>query len=189
TNGKGEKCHTPKDFDGSEDKYTTWLRTVNTYLRANESTVVTTSDESLFTTDVRKIDFALSYMITGRAANWAEHFTDTYTNPDGVFDTGLTWKQFVELLNTTFDVRRMKDKARVDLSTLKHKPGQLEQYILDFTSLASRTGYLLTGSVENPILPQLFLEHLNPSLQDKIETQKEPPEKLADIISDARKFD
>jgi hypothetical protein len=68
-NGKGEKCHAPKDFDGSEDKYTTWLRTVNTYLRANES---------LFTTDARKIDFALSYMITGRAANWAEHFTDTY---------------------------------------------------------------------------------------------------------------
>jgi hypothetical protein len=55
--------------------------------------------------------------------------------------------------------------------------------------LASRAGYVLTGSVENPILPQLFLEHLNPSLRDKIETQKEPPEKLADIISDARKFD
>jgi hypothetical protein len=31
-NGKGEKCRAPKDFDGSEDKYTTWLRTVNTYL-------------------------------------------------------------------------------------------------------------------------------------------------------------
>jgi hypothetical protein len=30
---------------------------------------------------------------------------------------------------------------------------------------------------------------LNPSLRDKIETQKEPPEKLADIINDARKFD
>jgi hypothetical protein len=111
TNGKGEKCRALKDFDGSEDKYTTWLRTVNTYLRANES---------LFTTDTRKIDFALSYMITGRAANWAEHFTDTHTNPEGVFDSGLTWKQFVELLNTTFDVRRTKDKARVDLSTLKN---------------------------------------------------------------------
>jgi hypothetical protein len=79
--------------------------------------------------------------------------------------------------------------VRVDLSTLKHKPGQLKQYILNFTSLASCAGYVLTGSVENPILPQLFLEHLNPSLQDKIETQKEPPEKLADIINDARKFD
>jgi hypothetical protein len=180
TNGKGEKCRAPKDFDGSEDKYKTWLRTVNTYLRANES---------LFTTDTRKIDFALSYMITGRAANWAEHFTDTHTNSEGVFDSGLTWKQFIELLNTTFDVRRMKDKARVDLSTLKHKPGQLEQYILDFSLLASRAGYVLTGSVENPILPQLFLEHLNPSLRDKIETQKEPPETLAKIIDDARKFD
>jgi hypothetical protein len=90
-NGKGEKCRAPKDFDGSEDKYKTWFGTVSTYLRANES---------LFTTDTRKINFALSYMITGRAANWAEHFTDTHTNPEGVFDSGLTWKQFIKLLNT-----------------------------------------------------------------------------------------
>jgi hypothetical protein len=128
-------------------------------------------------------------MITGRAANWAEHFTDIHTDSEGVFNTSMTWKQFVELLNTTFDVRRMKDKARVDLSTLKHKPRQLEQYILDFSSLASHTGYILTGAVENPILPQLFLEHLNPLLRDKIDTQKEPPKKLADIINNARKFD
>jgi hypothetical protein len=41
----------------TEPDLKTLLRTVNTYLRANES---------LFTTDARKIDFALSYMITGR---------------------------------------------------------------------------------------------------------------------------
>ena len=77
----------------------------------------------------------------------------------------------------------------MDLSILKHKPGKLEEYIMDFTSLTNRAGYILTGDQENPILPQIFLEHLNSQLREKIETQKEPPEKLKDIISDARKFD
>jgi len=48
----------------------------------------------------------------------------------------MTWAEFVKLLDQTFDLRRTKDKARTDLSVLKQKPGELEQYILDFNSLA-----------------------------------------------------
>ena len=181
SNGKGEKCHAPKDFDGNEDKYKTWLRMTETYFQVNSS---------LFPDDACKIDFALSYTNTGRAANWAEHFTDTHTK-DGVLmlPEGTTWKKFIDLLNETFNLRKTKDKASVDLSTLKHKPGKLEEYIMDFTTLASRAGYILSGNEENPVLPHIFLEHLNPQLRDKIETQKEPLEKIKHIISDARKFD
>ena len=152
-----------------------------TYFRVNSS---------LFPDDARKIDFALSNMNTGRAANWAGHFTDTHTR-DGVsmLPEGTTWKKFVDLLNETFDHRKTKDKARVDLSILKHKPGKLEEYSMDFTALASQAGYILAGDAENPILYQIFLKHLNPQLREKIETQKEPPKKIKDIISDARKFD
>ena len=60
---------------------------------------------------------------------------------------------------------------------------------MDFTTLASQAGYILAGEAENPILSQIFLKHLNPQLREKIETQKEPPEKIKDIISDATKFD
>ena len=31
SNGKGEKCHTHKDFDGNEAKYKTWPRMTGTY--------------------------------------------------------------------------------------------------------------------------------------------------------------
>ena len=31
TNRKGEKCRAPKDFDGNEAKYKTWLRMTETY--------------------------------------------------------------------------------------------------------------------------------------------------------------
>ena len=88
---------------------------------------------------------------------------DTHAR-DGVLTLpeATTWKKFVDLLNETFNLRKTKDKARVYLSILKHKPGKLEEYIMDFTALAS---------------------------WEKIETQKEPPEKIKDIIGDARKFD
>ena len=83
----------------------------------------------LFPSNALKIDFALSYMNTGRAADWAEHFTDTHTK-DGVLTLpeGITWKKFIDLLNETFNLRKTKDKARVDLSTSKHKPGKLRIY-------------------------------------------------------------
>ena len=35
-NGKGEKCHAPKDFDGNEAKYKTWLRMTETYLQVDK---------------------------------------------------------------------------------------------------------------------------------------------------------
>ena len=57
---------------------------------------------------------------------------------------------------------------------------------MDFSTLASRAGYILAGQQENLILSQIFLQHLNPQLREKIKTQKEPPEKIADIISDVR---
>ena len=99
SNGKGEKCRAPKDFDGNEAKYKTWLRMTETYFRVNSS---------LFPDNARKIDFALSYMNTGRAADWAEHFTDTHIS-DGVLTVpeGTTWKKFIDLLNETFDLKKM----------------------------------------------------------------------------------
>jgi len=80
-----------------------------------------------------------SYMSSGRAAEWAEYFTDEHmkiVQGNRVFDPGMTWADFMKLLDQNFDLRRTKDKARTDLSVLKMKQGELEQYILDFNSLA-----------------------------------------------------
>lgn len=77
----------------------------------------------------------------------------------------------------------------MNLTILKHKPRQLEQYIVGFNALTCGAGYVSTGDEENPILHQLFLEHLNPELQSKIKEQKESLEKLADVVDDAKNFD
>ena len=43
--------------------------------------------------------------------------------------------------------------------------------------------------MENPVLPVLFLQVLNPALRRKITDQKDRPDTLKEIINDARKFD
>ena len=88
----------------------------------------------------------------------------TDENGKRYFDADMKWADFVLLLNRTFDVRRTKDKAKTDLAVLKHKPGNLEQYILDFNAMANRAGYILPNNMENPVLPVLFLQGLNPAL-------------------------
>jgi len=79
-------------------------------------------------------------MSSGRAAEWAEHFTDEHTKiakGKRIFSPGLTWAEFVKLLDQTFDLRRTRDRAIMELAALRMKPGELKQYILNFNSLAS----------------------------------------------------
>ena len=181
-NRKGEKCQPPKDFDGKETNYKTWFRILEVYLRAYDN---------LFPDDQRKINCALIYMSSGRAAEWVEYFTDKHTKivqGNRVFDPAMTWAELIKLLDQNFDLRRTKDKARADLSVLKMKQGELEQYILDFNSLAGQGGYILVGQ-ENLCLPGMFLDSLNPRLRDKIEDQKDAPKTLKDIIEEVRRFE
>jgi len=181
-NGKGEKCQPPKDFDGKESNYKTWFRILEAYIRAYNN---------LFPDNQWKINCALTYMSSGRAAEWAEYFTYEHTKivqGNRVFNPEMTWAEFVKLLDQNFDLRRTKDKARADLSVLKMKQGELKQYILNFNSLAGRGGYILVGQ-ENLCLPGMFLDGLNLRLQDKIEDQKDAPKTLKDIIEDARRFE
>ena len=129
-------------------------------------------------------------MSLGRAAEWAEHFTDEHTKTTKgkrIFSPGLAWAEFIKLLDQTFDLKRTRDRARADLAALRMKTGEHEQYILDFNLLTSQGEFLMVGQ-ENPCLPGMFLDGLNARLQDKIEDQKDAPENLKDIIEDTRRF-
>ena len=120
-NGKGKKCQPPRDFDGTESKYKTWFRILETYIKTYDH---------LFPNDQQKISCTLTYMSLGRAAKWAEHFTDEHikiVQGRGVFDPAMTWAEFIKLLDQTFELRRTKDKARTDLAILRMKSGELKQ--------------------------------------------------------------
>jgi len=173
-----ERSRQPKDFNRDESKYKLWIQMVENYLIANAQR---------FSTDQLAILFAISYMTEGRAADWASHYIDTHQT-DGKFLPTDTWTEFKKLLEKSFDIRKTKQKAQTDFSVLKQKPGQLEEYILDFRTLAQRAGFILQG-VENPTLAVDFLRGLHPMLRVKIVQQKNAPTMLEEIIEDARAFD
>jgi len=145
------------------------------------------SNAQRFSTDQLAILFAISYMTEGRAADWASHYIDTHQT-DGKFLPTDTWVEFKRLLEKSFDIRKTKQKAQTDFSVLKHKPGHLEEYILDFRTLAQQAGFILQG-IENPMLAVDFLRGLHPTLRVKIVQQKNAPTTLEEIIEDARAFD
>ena len=140
-----------------------------------------------FSTDQLAILFAISYMTEGRAADWASHYIDMHQTDRRFLPTD-TWAEFKKLLEKTFNIRKMKEKAQTDFSVLKHKPGHLEEYILDFRTLAQQARFVLQG-IENPMLAVDFLKGLHPMLRVKLVQQKNTPTKLEEIINDARAFD
>jgi len=173
-----ERSRQLKDFNGDESKYKLWIQMVENYLIANAQR---------FLTDQLAILFAISYMTEGRAANWASHYIDTHQT-DRKFLPTDTWVEFKKLLEKSFDIRKTKQKVQTDFSVLKHKPGHLEEYILDFRTLAQRAGFILQG-IENPMLAVDFLRGLHPMLRVKTVQQKNTPTTLEEIIKDARAFD
>jgi len=138
-----------------------------------------------FPTDQLAILFAIMYMTEGRAANWASHYIDMHQTNRKFLPTD-TWVSFKKLLEKTFNIRKMKEKAQTDFTVLKHRPGHLEEYILDFRTLAQQAGFIL--GVENPMLTVDFLKGLHPTLRVKITQQKNPPTKLEEIIDNTRSF-
>lgn len=82
----GEKCRRPKDFDGTEEKYKTWLRLLETNIRAYNN---------IFPDDNHRINFALGYMTLGKAADWADHFVEMRTNANRVFTPRLEPSPFL----------------------------------------------------------------------------------------------
>jgi len=173
-----ERSRQLKDFNGDESKYKLWIQMVENYLIANAQR---------FSTDQLAILFAISYMTEGRAADWASHYIDMHQT-EGKFLPTDTWVEFKKLLEKSFDIRKTKQKAQTDFSVLKHKPGHLEEYILDFRTLAQQAGFVLQG-VENPMLAVDFLRGLHPTLRVKIVQQKNASTTLEEIIEDARAFD
>jgi len=150
-----------KDFNGDESKYKLWIQMVENYLLANTQR---------FLTDQLAILFAIIYMTEGRAADWASHYIDMHQT-DGKFLPTNTWVSFKKLLEKTFDIRKMKEKAQTDFSVLKQQ-----------------AGFILEG-IENPMLTVDFLKGLHLMLRVKITQQKNPPTKLEEIIDDTRAFD
>ena len=179
TNVEVHKARLPINFDGTQEKFMTWFRTLNLYIIAHPD---------IFKEDKAKIILALSYMTGGLANNWAELYTIKRTNANNEIEFG-TWKDFIEELKNFFDTKKAREEA---LAHVAHEKGQLEAYILRFNMLATRAGFELQGedALTTSKLLGIFFARMDDSLCQRIKTKVSWEINTLDDAQDAaRKFD
>jgi hypothetical protein len=116
------KAGKPSDYDGSPTRFRAWWREVNIYLRAKK---IMDNEERILTT--------LSYMKTGLAASWADHFWDeNSTKP-----TLGAWLDFEKDIKETFSTKDVAKAVRQHLEDLRQGTCMIDEFFTIFESMAS----------------------------------------------------
>jgi Retrotransposon gag protein len=96
-----------------------FLQEIELYIRANPNT---------YDNDEKKCILALSFMMEGTAATWAQNHVDQNTNLG-------TWVDLKEAIKTAFSPVNDAGAARTEFKELKQGQGDLEDYIAQFQIL------------------------------------------------------
>ena len=94
-------------------------------------------------------------MSSGRAAEWAEYFTDEHTKivqGNRVFNPEMTWAEFMKLLDQNFDLRRTKDSQNRSLS-VKDETGRTRA-VYPQLQFACRTRRIHYDRTREPVSPR-----------------------------------
>src|SRR5712692_4830457 len=105
--------------------------------------------------DGERITFILSYMTTGHALMWRDHFIEADMK------RVIKFNDF-NLLDLTFKDTNAEAKAALKLCQLKQKTKTCDKYTTEFKALTSEAG--ITG---NPSLIQFYQDSLNSPLLDQ----------------------
>jgi hypothetical protein len=141
----------PKAFNGNWDGFKKFLQNVEVYMDVNHET---------YNSDLRKIAFVLSFMMTGSAATWkAQFIKEAYTKPAPTSPNNRlgTYTQFrkdlIEVFSMFDSVGDALDKLR---SLRKKKMESIDEHIAKFKMLATK----LKIDTMNPLSIKLFKETL-----------------------------
>ena len=105
--------------------------------------------------DGERIAFVLSYLTTGHALMWRDHFIEQDMKKVVTFD------DFNNLLDLTFKDTNAEAKAALTLCQLKQKTKTYDKYTTEFKALAAEAGI-----VGDPSLIQFYQDGLNSPLLD-----------------------
>src|SRR6266852_7362907 len=97
-----------------------------------------------------RIAFVLSYLTTGHALMWRDHFVEQDMKKVMVFE------DFNNLLDLTFKDTNAEAKAMLKLRQLKQKTKTCDKYTAEFKALAAEAGI-----VGDPSLIQFYQDGLN----------------------------
>jgi hypothetical protein len=96
----------PESYDGNHKNALLWLRSISRYLLINEK---------IYNTDNREVCDALSFMKSGNAATWADHYTAKFIDA-GKTSLG-TWADFVKEFKASFEHSNSAANALAWLTT------------------------------------------------------------------------
>jgi len=144
----------PDDYDGSFEHYKRFLNQISLYILAN-------TDNGWFATDTAKVQFALSYMKTDYAAEFAKNFLDKVLkmrNPD--FGT---WADFKTAMDAAFLDPNTAKNAQWKLHECRQGNKTAAEFFTEFDLLRRAAGYDDTTH-HNAYLIQLLEQALNRSI-------------------------
>jgi hypothetical protein len=165
----------PSDFDGNRKKGRVFLNQCELYIRLRKTD---------FADEATQINWALTYMKSGRAAAFAEELI-AYEADSGVprFDS---WRDFRERFEEKFCPL---DEATVAVNRLEstayfQEKRELDDYIDEFDELLRRSGYQ-----DDKLGIVKFRRGLNPKIQDQIACGDDLPTDLKGWKAAARTID
>src|SRR5713226_7536090 len=161
------KVNKPEPFDGDQSKYHSFMISTSLYL----ATVPNLSDGE-------RIAFVLSYLTTGHALMWRDHFVEQDMKKVTVFE------DFNNLLDLTFKDTNAEAKATLKLHQLKQKTKTCDEYTAEFKALITEAGI-----IGDPSLIQFYQDGLNASLLDRCWGIIPTPLTLKGWISNASQLD
>jgi hypothetical protein len=150
TNTKEVKLHSPTDFHGARELTTKFLQEVEMYMLTNVE---------IYNTEERKILFALSFMNGGVAGSWKQGRVAAYLKA-GSFGT---FKDFKAAVKTAFTPIDDEGVAKTELRTLQQGEKRIEEYIAQFTIIAT-----CTGLTEDSALIEYFIDRLHSKLMEHV---------------------
>ena len=125
---KTVKLNNPKPFTGKQEELGKFLRDVALHIAVNDH---------IFTNDIKKIAFVLSYMTKGDAASWKEEFLKTKTQPGQAVDLG-TYVVFITEIETAFKPYDAPGDALEEIKAMCMEGNSAEDHVAQFKILVNK---------------------------------------------------
>ena len=162
-----KKLKTPTPFTGKREHLHKFLQEVKIYPLVNSG---------IYTSDLDKVLFVLSYMTEGDANSWKEEFYDTAEQKaaqDGSTISLGTYKELMDLIIKDFSPYDAPKDAIYEMKEMKMGNASIEEHVSKFKMLVTKSKL-----EKNEAVVEYFRKTLPIPLQKNIMTLEKPPTTL-----------
>lgn len=169
------KLNEPKPFTGKREELGKFLRDIDLQIAVNDH---------IYTNDIKKIAYVLSYMTEGDAESWKEEFLEEKAKAPGPLDLG-TYKDFITEITKAFKPYDAEGDALEKIKAIRMGSNSAEDHVAQFKMLVTKAKLDTTSAM----LIDAFRETLKIPLQRQILSMEKPPTTLTEWYEATIKLD